>query len=104
MFNADLALSVTMTAISTILSCVALPANLLLYANISYNADVTKDLDWMSVFVALAIVISAIALGLYCSYSTHSYRFNMIANKGKMILVLFDPHSGIVFISFHGHH
>eukprot|EP00339_Tiarina_fusa_P022440 CAMPEP_0117039722 /NCGR_PEP_ID=MMETSP0472-20121206/27857_1 /TAXON_ID=693140 ORGANISM="Tiarina fusus, Strain LIS" /NCGR_SAMPLE_ID=MMETSP0472 /ASSEMBLY_ACC=CAM_ASM_000603 /LENGTH=357 /DNA_ID=CAMNT_0004750285 /DNA_START=87 /DNA_END=1156 /DNA_ORIENTATION=+ len=81
LFNADLALSVTMTAISTILSIIALPANLLIYANISYEADITKALDWHSVFVALAIVITAIALGLYLSYKTHSYKFNVIANK-----------------------
>lgn len=81
LFNADLALSVTMTAISTILSCIALPVNLLLYANFSYNADVTSDLDWVSVFVALGIVISAITLGLYMSYQCHSYKFNMLANK-----------------------
>lgn len=53
MFNADLALSVTMTAISTILSVIALPANLLLYATFSYEADVTSDLDWKSLFIAL---------------------------------------------------
>ena len=85
LFNADLALSVTMTAISTILSTLALPANLLLYANVSYHADVTSELDWVSVFVALAIVISAIALGLFCSYKFHSYRFNIIANQSKFI-------------------
>ena len=81
MFNADLALSVTMTAISTVLSVLALPANLLLYANISYEAHVTEQLDWRSVFIALAIVISAISIGLYCSYRFHSYKFNIIANK-----------------------
>lgn len=81
LFNADLALSVTMTAISTVLSCIALPVNLLLYANFSYNADVTADLDWASVFIALVIVISAIGLGLYMSYKSHSYKFNMLANK-----------------------
>jgi predicted Na+-dependent transporter len=81
MFNADLALSVTMTAISTILSVIALPANLLLYANISYERDITADLDWQSVFIALAIVISAIVLGLYSSYRCHSYKFNIWANK-----------------------
>jgi len=94
LFNADLALSVTMTAISTLLSVFALPANLLLYSNAAYNADVTSDLDWMSLFVALAIVISAIALGLYCSYSCHSYRFNILANKvgnaAGFLLILFS--------------
>ena len=70
-----------MTAISTILSCIALPVNLLLYANFSYNADVISDLDWVSVFVALAIVISAITMGLYMSHQCHSFKFNMLANK-----------------------
>ena len=86
MFNADLALSVTMTAISTILSTIALPANLLLYANIAYEADITQQLDWKAVFISLAIVISAIAVGLYCSYYTHSYKFNIIANKVRKVL------------------
>jgi predicted Na+-dependent transporter len=81
LFNADLALSVTMTAISTILSVIALPINLLLYAKFSYDADVTSDLDWISVFFALGVVISAITMGLYMSYQCHSYKFNMMANK-----------------------
>ena len=81
MFNADLALSVTMTAISTVLSIFALPLNLLLYAHIVYDADVIQDLDWRSLFIALAIVISAIGLGLYCSYRSHSFKFNMMANQ-----------------------
>lgn len=84
MFNADLALSVTMTAISTILSVVALPANLLIYANIAYEADVTQQLDWVSLFIALAVVISAIGLGMYCSYRSTSHRFNIIANKVRL--------------------
>jgi len=94
LFNADLALSVTMTAISTILSCIALPVNLLLYANFSYNADVISDLDWVSVFIALIIVISAIALGLYMSHKCHSYKFNMLANKvgniAGFLLIIFS--------------
>ena len=81
MFNADLALSVTMTAISTILSILALPANLILYANLAYEADITQELDWRSVFVALVVVIVAIALGLYCSYRSTSLEFNVYANK-----------------------
>jgi Sodium Bile acid symporter family. len=81
MFNADLALSVTMAAISTLLSIVMLPANLLLYSRVSYNDDVIAALDWMSLFVALAVVIGAITLGLFCSAKIHSHKFNVIANK-----------------------
>lgn len=94
LFNADLALSVTMTAISTILSVIALPLNLLLYAKLSYDADVIKDLDFVSVFVALCVVISSIGLGLYLSHACHSYRFNMLANKvgnvAGFLLIIFS--------------
>jgi hypothetical protein len=81
MFNADLALSVTMTAISTLLSVITLPANLLLYANMAYAADVAEELDWRSLFMSLAVVISAISLGLFCSWRAHSYKLNIYANK-----------------------
>ena len=86
MFNADLALSVTMTAISTILSCVALPANLLLYSKFSYNDDVVALLDWASLFTALVVVIGAITLGLICSAQIHSHRFNVLSNKVRFSL------------------
>jgi len=81
MFNADLALSVTMTAISTLLSTIMLPANLLLYSRYSYDEDIIAKLDWMSLFVALVVVIGAITLGLFCSAKIHSHRFNVFANK-----------------------
>ena len=81
MFNADLALSVTMTAISTLISVILMPANLLLYCNTAYDADVVKSLDFDSLFIALTVVISAISLGLFASAKIHSYRFNILANK-----------------------
>ena len=63
MFNADLALSVTMTAISTIVSIVTLPLNLLLYLNLTCNDDVVSKLDWVSLFRSLVVVVGAISLG-----------------------------------------
>lgn len=81
MFNADLALSVTMTAISTLLSVIMLPANLLLYAHNSYSSGVVKSLDWYSLFVSLVVVISAITTGLICSARINSHQFNLTANK-----------------------
>jgi predicted Na+-dependent transporter len=81
MFNADLALSVTMTAISTLLSIVTMPANLLLYTHFSYRNDVISLLEWHSLWVALAVVISAIGVGLYCSATIHTRHFNKTANR-----------------------
>lgn len=81
MFNADLALSVTMTAISTVLSVVMLPVNLLIYSKFSYEDDVINSLDWVSLFIALVVVIGAIGLGLFASSKAHSHRFNILSNK-----------------------
>lgn len=70
-----------MTAISTLLSVIMLPLNLLLYTRFSYEDDVVSSLDWVSLFVALAVVISAIGLGLFASAKIRSHYFNKIANR-----------------------
>lgn len=94
LFNADLALSVTMTAISTVVSCVMLPANLLLYTHFSFEDDVVSKLDWKSLFVALFVVISAISVGLYCSYAfkskTFHQRCNALGNLAGLALIVFS--------------
>ena len=101
MFNADLALSVTMTAVSTILSVFALPVNLIMYASISYEAHITEQLDWISVFIALLVVITAIALGLYSSYRSTSLSFNLFANKVSLDWRSEQPESYLVSQVFH---
>ncbi|KAL3783791.1 hypothetical protein HJC23_000380 [Cyclotella cryptica] len=70
-----------MTAISTLLSVILMPANLLLYCRASYDADVVQSIDFDSLFIALTVVISAIGFGLLASAKVHSYRFNIFANK-----------------------
>lgn len=94
MFNGDLALSVTMTAASTLLSVIFLPLNLLIYTRFSYEADVIGNLDWKSVFIALILVIAAIALGLYCSANSKSVEFNKRANQlgnlAGFLLIIFS--------------
>lgn len=53
MFNADLALSVTMTAISTAVSAVMMPLNLYVYAKFAFEDDILQDLNWGSlIFVS----------------------------------------------------
>lgn len=70
MFNADLALSVTMTALSTILATIMLPINLLLYTRYIYTASVLQSLDWKALFVSLVVVLSGIVSGLLVSHYT----------------------------------
>lgn len=106
MFNADLALSVTMTAISTMVSTIMLPANLLLYVNAAFGlresggddgGTVLDKIDWASLFVSLAIVVAAIALGLCASLKISSHRFNRLANRmGSLSGILLIVFSGVV--------
>jgi predicted Na+-dependent transporter len=83
-----------MTAISTILSIIMLPLNLLIYTRFSYEGDVLANLDWNALFLALCIVIGAIGLGLFCSAKIRSRRFNMwcnhIGNFAGFSLIIFS--------------
>ena len=99
LFNADLALSVTMTAISTMISLLMLPLNLLLYAKLTYEEDILGSIDWVALFVSLAVVILAITSGLYVSAKLNSFKINILANKVRMQL-LFDVDDDL-FMSYH---
>jgi len=94
LFNSDLALSVTITAISTLLSMIFLPLNLVIYSKLTFDSDVVESLDWRSLFVSLLIVCAAIMIGLTCSAYFKSFEFNIIANKvgnfSGLMLVLFS--------------
>ena len=73
-----------MTAISTLLSVVLMPANLLIYSRYAFDRQddtIVESLDFNSLFIALTVVISAIGLGLFASAKVHSYKFNIYANK-----------------------
>mmetsp|Transcript_3016 Transcript_3016/g.4442 ORF Transcript_3016/g.4442 Transcript_3016/m.4442 type:complete len:476 (-) Transcript_3016:3272-4699(-) len=93
-FNADLALSVTMTTVSTLLSIIMLPVNLVLYATTSFSDSVVKSLDWKALFMSLLIVIGGIFSGLICSATIKSLKFNILANKlgniAGLLLVTFS--------------
>lgn len=75
LINADLALSVAMTTVSTIVSAVVLPLNILLYIEFGYkkldpdNAqDVVDKLPYAVIGYTLANVISAVTIGLYLGH------------------------------------
>ena len=58
-----------------------MPLNILFYCKYAYDEDVLQSLDFNSLFIALAVVISAIFFGLLASAKIHSYRFNILANR-----------------------
>lgn len=94
MFNADLALSVTLTAISTCLSVIILPFNLLLYSRLAYGDDLADIIDWGSLAIAVLLVICAVSCGLLSSALMKSHDFNLHANRvgniAGIILVIFS--------------
>ena len=67
LFNADLALSVAMTTVSTIMSMGFLPLNLFVWITLVYGESVS--VPWGQLFVPLAVVICAILGGLMLSNS-----------------------------------
>lgn len=97
MFNADLALSVTMTGLSTLLSIFMLPLNLMIYASGSYSGEVVRSLDWFALILSLVVVIGGIAAGIGCSAWQNSTRFNLLANKaGNLAGVALVLYSALV--------
>jgi len=97
LFNAELALSVAMTAMSTLLSVLLLPSNLLLYTHLTYGHDydsnILKQVKWIKLFVSLCVVIAGILIGLYCSAQVRSKRFRRWSNR-------IGTFSGILLIMF----
>lgn len=93
--NADLALSVAMTTVSTIASIGLLPLNMLVYVNASYNTDV--QIAWLSIGISILVVITAIFLGLYAGLKLpkHRGRLNTMGNVCGVLLIVL----GLIFNS-----
>ena len=85
LFNGDLALSVTMTAISTVISMGMLPFNVFVYSKLAYDGDVLDSLDWNALGISLAVVISAISLGVLISAKCKSPTLSKYSNTVSCI-------------------
>jgi hypothetical protein len=70
-----------MTGISTLLSVIMLPVNLVLYATGTYSSAIIKSLNWFSLFLSLIVLIGGIAAGIICSVWYNLTGFNLLANK-----------------------
>ena len=79
--NADLALSVATTAVSTLVSVVMLPLNLFLYSKMAFDENALEGLEWGSLFISIAVITTAITLGLIASERENSHYFNVFANN-----------------------
>lgn len=88
MFNADLALSVAMTATSTLLSVVMLPLNTVMYVHLAYGRDI--ELDWNSLLISLLNTVASISLGLYVGNKAPRHRgtLNAIGQAAGVLLMI----------------
>jgi len=100
LLNADLALSVSMTTASTILSIGFLPMNMFIYTYAAYCQEETYDgesvmesINFSIIFLSLGIVIAAIVTGIFCSWKFDTPRWHRTAYLGGNI-------SGILLILF----
>lgn len=109
LFNAELALSVAMTSVSSLLSIGLLPANLFLYGYLAYGLILVEDgqeeginivssLDYGAIFITLGVVMAAILGGLFVGYRYNSNQFHKRANYFGSIcgltLILFSAFLG----------
>mmetsp|Transcript_4865 Transcript_4865/g.14120 ORF Transcript_4865/g.14120 Transcript_4865/m.14120 type:complete len:388 (+) Transcript_4865:80-1243(+) len=86
--NADIALSVAMTTVSTIVSIGMLPLNLLLYVQLLFGTIV--NINWFGFGVPIAIVIAAVMSGLFVGtrYPQWKTIFNRIGTLGGLINIV----------------
>jgi predicted Na+-dependent transporter len=92
LFNADMELSIAMTSISTILSVIMLPLNLLFYSKAAFSTkteekeeeeanNILNTIDFQALYLSIGITVLAIVCGIMSSYRTTSISFRERANK-----------------------
>lgn len=89
-----------MTTASTLLSVGFLPLNLFVYTYAAYgNSDrsagdsLIQSLNFVAIFISLAVVIAAIGTGIFCSWKFDTPRWHRISYVGGNV-------SGILLIIF----
>jgi len=89
LFNADLALSVAMTACSTVVSLGAMPLNVLVYVGAAYGTSVS--FNWWNMLLSLALTLVSIAVGIAFGQKFPSWRsrLNTVGNLAGAALVVF---------------
>lgn len=88
LFNADLALSIAMTSVSSVLSIAFLPLNLMLYVRLFYGSSV--DIQWGKFFLSVGITVAAVVAGAVVSYKIPQHRkhFNLAGQIAGVALIL----------------
>lgn len=94
LFNADLALSVSMTSLSTVVSLGFLPLNLIIYVtafqSIQDSDEDDAEVEFGDLALTLGVVISAVLLGLFTGAKFPQFQTatNIIGNVAGMASIL----------------
>ena len=89
--NADLALSVAMTTVSSLVAMAALPLNTFLYVHTTYQAHKgSVKINWVSMGTALGVVMAAVAGGLVVGDRFRRLRgtIHALGNASGLLLIL----------------
>ena len=88
--NADLPLSVAMTTVSSFVSMFMLPINIVIYVRSTYAGEGNVRVDWVSMGTAIAVVISAVGLGLYVGEKHRGIRgrIHKLGNFAGLALII----------------
>ena len=85
-----MALSVTMTAISTILAIIMLPLNLAIYTPLIFKGEddvkVTEMLDFGTLVTSICVVFGAIGAGIMASVKIDNHNFHIFANRVSCVI------------------
>jgi len=94
--NADIALSIAMTTVSTFSSIVMLPANVFLYVTLVYGKSVR--LDFVGIGISIAVVISAIFTGVLLGtyFPSKKSLFNRVGSFGGISNIFLALYSAFV--------
>lgn len=87
-FNADLAMSVAMTAISTIAGLVILPFNLFIYSHIVYGDDYLSEAEYWVIVEVIVVVLVALGCGLFTSWLIKRYNDNPYPPVRSLFILL----------------
>jgi sodium/bile acid cotransporter 2 len=87
--NADLALSIAMTTVSTVVSTGLMPLNLIIYTRAAYSD--TPSLSWSKLLSSIGVAVAAVFFGTLASarFPGWRQRFNIGGNLAGIALIAF---------------
>jgi len=90
MLNADLALSIAMTACSTCVCAILMPLNIIVYTKLAYHQS--ANLEWAKLLINVGVAVAAIACGsaIGAKFQGKQKTFNIVGNVAGVVLIIYS--------------